>query len=155
MMDQTRMTKSRESHTCFIGKRPLTTHSTRARRLTRTLPLPRPVEMVVELQLPRGRSESGPASASHLSQQILPYPVDLFSSTPPAAADACISALLSLAIAKSRGPLPAGAQAVRRSVRPSVGTELVSGPSVTEREGEPARRWQKRKQQQTTGGTAR
>ena len=33
---------------------------------------------------------------------------DLFSSTTPAAADACISALLSLAVAKSRGPLPAG-----------------------------------------------
>ena len=28
--------------------------------------------------------------------------------TTPAAADACISALLSLAVAKSRGPLPAG-----------------------------------------------
>ena len=33
---------------------------------------------------------------------------DLFSPTTPAAADACISVLLSLAVAKSRGLLPAG-----------------------------------------------
>jgi hypothetical protein len=33
---------------------------------------------------------------------------DLFSSTTPTAADACISALLSLAVTKPRGQLPAG-----------------------------------------------
>ena len=36
------------------------------------------------------------------------------------------------------------AQTVRRSVRPSVGTELVSVPSAAEREGEQAGRWQER-----------
>jgi hypothetical protein len=33
---------------------------------------------------------------------------NLFSPTTPVAANACISALLSLAVVKSRGPLPAG-----------------------------------------------
>jgi hypothetical protein len=33
---------------------------------------------------------------------------DLFSSMTPAAADACISAMMGLAVVKSRGPLPAG-----------------------------------------------
>ena len=42
------------------------------------------------------------------------------------------------------------AQTVQRSVRPSVGTELVSGPSVAERESEPAGRWQERKQQRAS-----
>ena len=42
------------------------------------------------------------------------------------------------------------AQTVRRSVRPSVGTELVSVPSMTERESEPAGRRQERKQQRAS-----
>ena len=67
--------------------------------------------------------------------------------TPPAAADACISALLSLAVVKSRGPLPAGGTdcSTLRS------TKGLNGASFwdkrAEREGEPAGRWQERKQQ--------
>ena len=63
--------------------------------------------MVGELRLARCRSGSSCASALHLPQQILPA-YYLFPLTSPAAADACISALLNLAVAKSRGPLPAG-----------------------------------------------
>ena len=53
------------------------------------------------------RSGNGSASASRLSQQFLPSLLT-FSPTTPAAADACISALLSLAVVKLRSPLPAG-----------------------------------------------
>ena len=55
----------------------------------------------------RGRSgRCGKGLASHLPQHILPAHY-LFPSTTPAAADACISAMLSLAVVKSRGPLSA------------------------------------------------
>jgi hypothetical protein len=49
-------------------------------------------------------------------------------------------------VVKSRGPRSAGDTDVRCSVRPMVGTERVSASSVAERKGEPAGRWQERRQ---------
>lgn len=72
---------------------------------------------------------------------------NLFSPTTPVAADACISALLSLAVVKSRGPLPAGGTDCS-TLRSTIGLNGASfWAKRAEREGEPAGRWQKRKQQ--------
>jgi hypothetical protein len=55
--------------------------------------------------------------------------------------------MLSLAVVKSRGQLPAGGTDCSM-LRSTIGLkELVSVPSVAEREGEPAGRWQERKLQ--------
>ena len=60
------------------------------------------------------------ASASHTTFQQILSAYYFYSRSTPAATDACISALLSLAVAKSRGRFQRVAQTVRRSVRPSV-----------------------------------
>ena len=55
---------------------------------------------------PGGVGAAAPRHYIHLNKFLLH--TASFPLTSPAAADACISAMLSLAIAKSRGPLPAG-----------------------------------------------
>ena len=78
------------------------------KRVERDVIPPAPSGDSGRLRLPRGRSGSSSTLASRLSQQILLSLPTSSNSTTRAGADACISALLSLAVVKSRGPFPAG-----------------------------------------------